>query len=185
MKPATLPALALALVAATAAQAEESCNQPVGNWKSREAVHAMASERGWTLKRIKNLFLNEQQKAGRHFHLFMDQPTLEAFEDFLRQSKSDVIKSLTEIADLNTTSKNRPPRLSSLPFPGGLVECPASSRSPFLLKAAFRLHRAFLKDQALPSLSTLGAPSDVSIQNSLLLLERAQALAEMDLREDN
>ena len=53
MKPATLPALALALVAATAAQAEESCNQPVGNWKSREAVHAMASERGWTLKRIK------------------------------------------------------------------------------------------------------------------------------------
>ncbi|MCA0255799.1 MAG: PepSY domain-containing protein [Proteobacteria bacterium] len=84
MKPATLPALALALVAATAAQAEESCNQPVGNWKSREAVHAMASERGWTLKRIKiddgcyEIYGTDQE--GRRFEAKIDPVTLDVIE---------------------------------------------------------------------------------------------------------
>ena len=84
MKPATLPALALALVAATAAQAEESCNQPVGNWKSREAVHAMASERGWTLKRIKiddgcyEVYGTDQE--GRRFEAKIDPVTLDVIE---------------------------------------------------------------------------------------------------------
>lgn len=84
MKPATLPALALALVAATAAQAEESCNQPVGNWKSREAVHAMASERGWTLKRIKiddgcyEVYGTDQD--GRRFEAKIDPVTLDVIE---------------------------------------------------------------------------------------------------------
>ena len=84
MKPATLPALALALVAATAAQAEESCNQPVGNWKSREAVHAMASERGWTLKRIKiddgcyEIYGTDQE--GRRFEAKIDPVTLDVLE---------------------------------------------------------------------------------------------------------
>lgn len=84
MKPATLPALALALVAATAAQAEESCNQPVGNWKSREAVYAMASERGWTLKRIKiddgcyEIYGTDQE--GRRFEAKIDPVTLDVIE---------------------------------------------------------------------------------------------------------
>lgn len=84
MKPATLPALALALVAATAAQAEESCNQPVGNWKSRDAVHAMASERGWTLKRIKiddgcyEVYGTDQE--GRRFEAKIDPVTLDVIE---------------------------------------------------------------------------------------------------------
>ena len=84
MKPATLPALALALVAATAAQAEESCNQPVGNWKSREAVHDMASERGWTLKRIKiddgcyEVYGTDQD--GRRFEAKIDPVTLDVIE---------------------------------------------------------------------------------------------------------
>ena len=84
MKPATLPALALALVAATAAQAEESCNQPVGNWKSRDAVHAMASERGWTLKRIKiddgcyEIYGTDQE--GRRFEAKIDPVTLDVIE---------------------------------------------------------------------------------------------------------
>lgn len=84
MKPATLPALALALVAATAAQAEESCNQPVGNWKSRDAVHAMASERGWTLKRIKiddgcyEVYGTDQD--GRRFEAKIDPVTLDVIE---------------------------------------------------------------------------------------------------------
>lgn len=84
MKPATLPALALALVAATAAQAEESCNQPVGNWKSRDAVHAMASERGWTLKRIKiddgcyEIYGTDQD--GRRFEAKIDPVTLDVIE---------------------------------------------------------------------------------------------------------
>ena len=84
MKPATLPALAIALVAATAAQAEERCNQPVGNWKSREAVHAMASERGWTLKRIKiddgcyEVYGTDQE--GRRFEAKIDPVTLDVIE---------------------------------------------------------------------------------------------------------
>ena len=84
MKPATLPALALALVAATAAQAEESCNQPVGNWKSREAVHAMASERGWTLKRIKIddgcYEIHALDADGRFFEAKIDPQTLAVIE---------------------------------------------------------------------------------------------------------
>ena len=84
MKPATLPALAIALVAATAAQAEERCNQPVGNWKSREAVHAMASERGWTLKRIKIddgcYEIKGLDAAGRAIKVKIDPATLTIVE---------------------------------------------------------------------------------------------------------
>lgn len=129
-------------------------------------------------------FLNEQEKAGNCFHLFMDQPTLEGLDDFLRQRKTAVIKSLTEIVDADLPAQRSPPRFSALPFPSGVVTCPSSPHSPVLLKVAYHLHKFFFKEQNLPSLSTLGAPSDINVHNSLLLLERAHSLAEMDLRAD-
>lgn len=129
-------------------------------------------------------FLNEQEKAHRHFHFFVDPPTMKEFEDFLQQRKSEAVKSLTEITDPTEGAKKHTARLYALPFPTGQVECLPATQIPYFLSLAFSCHKVFFKNQRLPTLSTLGAPSDVNLSNCLLLLARAQVLAEMDLRED-
>ena len=53
MKTGILPTVALAILTATAAQAKDDCDAPTRDWKGRDAVQALAEQRGWTLKRIK------------------------------------------------------------------------------------------------------------------------------------
>lgn len=48
-----LSALALLMITAVAARAEEQCEAPTGQWQSREAVRHFAEERGWIVRRIK------------------------------------------------------------------------------------------------------------------------------------
>lgn len=43
----------LIALAAGPALAEDDCNIPMANWQPREAVRAMAEERGWQVTRIK------------------------------------------------------------------------------------------------------------------------------------
>ena len=48
----TLTMLAFVL-AAGAVQADEDCFVPMANWQPREAVARLATEQGWTVRRIK------------------------------------------------------------------------------------------------------------------------------------
>ncbi|WP_415064026.1 hypothetical protein [Bdellovibrio sp.] len=127
-------------------------------------------------------FLAQQEQHQRRFHLFLDLPTLEELEDCIRHKKPHSIISLTELMDADTKSSNF--KLSSLPVPSMPVEFPLSKKASLFLKLSYQLHKILTKRSQLPSLSTLGASEDNALTNSLLLLERAQTLAEMDLRED-
>lgn len=127
-------------------------------------------------------FLAQQEQHQRRFHLFLDLPTLEELEDTIRQKKPHSIISLTELMDAGAKSSSLP--LSSLPIPSMPIEFPLSEKAPLLLKLSYKLHKSLTQRSRLPSLSTLGAGEDNALNNGLLLLERAQTLAEMDLRED-
>lgn len=84
MKTGILPTMALAVLAATSAQARDDCDVPIANWQSREAVRAMAEDRGWRLKRIKiddgcyEVYGIDRQ--GRRFEAKIDPQTLEVIE---------------------------------------------------------------------------------------------------------
>lgn len=84
MKTGMLPILALAVLAATSAQARDDCDVPVGSWKSRDAVRAMAEERGWTLKRIKMddgcYEIYGTDRNGRRFEATINPTTLEIIQ---------------------------------------------------------------------------------------------------------
>lgn len=127
-------------------------------------------------------FLKQQEEHRRHFHLVLDQVTFAEFEDLIRKHKSTAIMSLTEV--INPEPNSKAFNLSALPVPSAEVECLPSQNSSTFLKLAYKLHHWLTKKRQLPSLSTLGACKDTAISNSLRLLERAQTLAEMDLRED-
>lgn len=84
MKTGILPTLAVAILAASPVLAVDDCDAPTGEWKSREAVRALATERGWTLKRIKIddgcYEVYGTDSAGRRFEAKIDPVTLEVKE---------------------------------------------------------------------------------------------------------
>lgn len=127
-------------------------------------------------------FLEQQEAHQRHFHLFLDAPTFRELEDILRKRKSPSVVSLTEI--LNDTGEDSAQKLSAFPIPQETLVCLPSSSAPFLLQISYKLHQWMVATRNLPTLGTLGAVKDTALQNSLLLLERSQILAEMDLREE-
>lgn len=84
MKSAILPAVAFAMLVATSAQASEDCDAPTRDWKGREAVRALAAQRGWTLRRIKIddgcYEVYGTDEIGRHFEAKIDPVTLDVIE---------------------------------------------------------------------------------------------------------
>jgi hypothetical protein len=84
MKTGILPAVAMAIMAATSGQARDDCEQPTRDWKGRDAVRALAEERGWLLKRIKIddgcYEVYGQDEDGRRFEAKIDPVTLEVIE---------------------------------------------------------------------------------------------------------
>jgi hypothetical protein len=54
----------------------------------------------------------------------------------------------------------------------------------FFVQLAYSVHRILNKSKRIPSLNTLGAVSDTAFDNSRLLLNRMQELAEEDYQED-
>lgn len=84
MKTRLLPTLALAVMSATAAQARDDCDVAIANWQPREAVRAMAHDRGWRLKRIKIddgcYEVYGIDRNGRRFEAKIDPATLELIE---------------------------------------------------------------------------------------------------------
>ncbi|MGR6432614.1 PepSY domain-containing protein [Rhizobium sp. PAMB 3174] len=84
MKTGILPTVAMAIMAATSVQARDDCEQPTRDWKGRDAVRALAEERGWLLKRIKIddgcYEVYGQDESGRRFEAKIDPVTLEVIE---------------------------------------------------------------------------------------------------------
>lgn len=84
MKTGILPTVTLAIMAATSAQAREHCDAPIRDWKGREAVRALAEERGWTLGRIKIddgcYEVYGTDETGRRFEAKIDPVTLNVIE---------------------------------------------------------------------------------------------------------
>lgn len=84
MKTAILPAVALAAMIATSVQARDDCDVPIAHWQTREAVRAMAADRGWTLRRIKIddgcYEVYGTDSRGRRFEAKIDPATLEIIE---------------------------------------------------------------------------------------------------------
>lgn len=84
MKNGLLPTVALALIAATSAQARDDCDVAIADWQPREAVRALAENRGWRLKRIKiddgcyEVYGTDRQ--GHRFEAKIDPATLEIIE---------------------------------------------------------------------------------------------------------
>jgi len=84
MKTAILPAVALAAMIATSVHARDDCDVPIAHWQMREAVRAMAADRGWTLRRIKIddgcYEVYGTDSRGRRFEAKIDPATLEIIE---------------------------------------------------------------------------------------------------------
>lgn len=72
--------LMLAVLAAAPALAREQCDVPMAAWQTREAVQAMASQRGWTVRRIKIddgcYEVEGRDTSGRAFEAKIDPQTL-------------------------------------------------------------------------------------------------------------
>ncbi|WP_413587272.1 hypothetical protein [Bdellovibrio sp. HCB274] len=125
-------------------------------------------------------FLKSQDAAKRHFHLVMDSYSMVELEPVLRSLKPECLISITEIADADAKSLNS----LNTPFvPQETLQTLPSRKGGFFIKWAYELHRLLLFGRQVPSLSCLGAVKQTRLQNARLLLERAQVLAEMDLRE--
>lgn len=132
-------------------------------------------------------FLDFQEKNQKYFHLVLDSATFSEFEDLLRRRKSAALISLTEVQDNQnaTTSYS----LSAFPVPTDRIDCHSQVKASFFLELAYKFHRITLRSRKylypLASLSTLGAVPSTALSQGRSLLERAQTLAEMDLRTGN
>lgn len=74
----------LIALAAGPALAEDDCNIPMANWQPREAVRAMAEERGWQVTRIKIddgcYEIHAVDAEGRAFEAKIDPQTLKVIQ---------------------------------------------------------------------------------------------------------
>ncbi|UYL08475.1 hypothetical protein B9G69_015635 [Bdellovibrio sp. SKB1291214] len=127
-------------------------------------------------------FLKAQDAAKLRFHLVMDSATLQEFQTILKDLRPECIISITEITD--SENKSQTNSLRAPVVPQETIEALPSRQGSFFIKWAYQLHRLILPGRPLSSLSALGAVEETQLQNARLLLERAQSLAEMDLRED-
>lgn len=127
-------------------------------------------------------FLKSQENLGRKFHLIMDTPGFHDLEDLLRRTHSRAVLSLTEIGDQDST-KAPVSGLSAFPIPKTELLFHRTSRGSVLLNLSYNLHQQMVRRKDLVSLSTVGGLPPSALANASVLLERAQTLAEMDLRE--
>lgn len=136
----------------------------------------------WNNNRLRRerfkLFLDEQEKQQRIFHIVVDMATFEELKDIIFDRKS-VIVSLTELRDENFPDNNQ----SLYPFPiiKNSFACKSAQNPSLLQTLCHKLHRQLTKQNPLPSLDTLGGNPKTAISNSLRLLEHMKTLAEMDL----
>lgn len=113
----------------------------------------------------------------------MDAPTFAELRSLLKERRSESVRSLNEVVDMTAKNTQLKAELSALPHPTGVIECSNTSVASWFIRVSFLFHRLIRHNQHLPSLSTLGFSSHGDLQNCYLILERAQTLAEMDLRE--
>lgn len=127
-------------------------------------------------------FLRTQELLGRKFHLILDTPGFVDFKGLLQQRNFATIMSLTEICDQNPSISSRRD-LFAFPIPKAELECARSTKGSIFLNLSYNLHRQMVRRKDLVSLSALGGLRPTALANARILLDRAQTLAEMDLRE--
>lgn len=125
-------------------------------------------------------FLNQQESQNRKFHLVLDTPTFTEFQDVLRK-RSPSVMSITRICD--SGKDTGPGDLRAFPLPVAEIEMRDTPKGSLFLHLGYHLHKQWVRRKDLNSLSSLGALPATALENSGRLLERAQTLAEMDLRE--
>lgn len=129
-------------------------------------------------KRMQEFFA-ARSAEGRHFHLFVDSFTMEELKVILSSEAYSCMVSVSEVCDAD-----RGPQLSmkSVRIPWSPVELYAKDRGALISRLAYVGHRKLMgKKQNLISLASLGGCPASREENGILLLERAQVLAEMDL----
>lgn len=146
-------------------------------------LHLPWNQKELRKKRLQT-FLEQQASMKRKFHLVMDSASLEDFQELLQEWKPDCVMSITEIS--NPKEPEKITGLKAFPIPFARVETlPSTGSGSLVQQSCYDFHKLLLKSRRLPTLSTLGGDSSTALQNALLLLQRAQTLAESDLREDH
>lgn len=130
-------------------------------------------------------FLSSQEKAHRHFHFFIDQPTFIEFEHLLRNHKSEVIKSFTKITGNQPKTIALSQGLKAFPLPIDELQFLPQKPDSMWVRLSYYFHQKMFPHSQLPQPSTLGASSLALTNNCHQLLERAQTLAEMDLQQNS
>lgn len=144
-------------------------------------LHLPWSSKNERVQRLKQ-FISQQEELHRHFHLVIDSPTFTDFQELLRASPSSCLRSITELCG-DTFSKENTSLSSPLPIPSTEIHCQEGDHPSFFLRLTYRFHKLLVRKE-LPSLSVLGAVKTTALTNATTLLERAQTLAEMDLRQE-
>lgn len=124
-------------------------------------------------------FFKTRSAEGRYFHLVVDSFTMEELKLVLAAETYSCLISVSEVCDAE-----RGPQMSLTPLriPWSPVELFAKNKGAFISRLAYLGHQKLIgKKQNLLSLSGLGGCPATREENGILLLERVQVLAEMDL----
>ena len=124
-------------------------------------------------------FFAARSAEGRHFHLIVDSFTMEELKLILSSESYSCLVSVSELCDAD-----RGPQLSlkAMRIPWSPVEFYAKDRGAWISRLAYLGHKKLIgKKRNLLSLAGLGGCPSSREENAILLLERAQVLAEMDL----
>jgi hypothetical protein len=126
-------------------------------------------------------FFAARSAEGRHFHLVVDSYTMEELKVILSSESYSCLTSVSEVCDAEVG-----PQLSmkAMRIPWSPVELYAQDKGAWISRLAYLGHRKLIgKKQNLLSLASLGGCPSSRETNAILLLERVQVLAEMDLGE--
>jgi hypothetical protein len=126
-------------------------------------------------------FIQAQEQQGGKFHLIVDEYSMHEFSDVLKNSPSECLISLTVVSDRKSQQRDSS-SLAPFPIPQETLSMPQQTlpASSFFVNLSYRLHLFMINKDYVPSLATLGYGT---LENAHVLLQRAQVLAETDLRE--
>lgn len=81
----------VAVLGAGSAFARDRCDAPMAEWQPREAIHRLAQENGWTVRRIKIddgcYELDGTDREGRRIEVTLDPATLRVIKTEFREPR--------------------------------------------------------------------------------------------------
>jgi hypothetical protein len=113
--------------------------------------------------------------AGKRYHFVVDTVTFQELRDLLWGHP--VAHTVTELKNTGAESSVHNSQVHS-------VEMLDGGKPGWLLGLSFKIHKALMGRSELANLNTLAALPATAIDNSRLLLNRMQEIAELDFQED-